>query len=477
MAIREKAYLECVKKVSAMDEFSQEFLITAIESSYDGIYITDGNANTIMVNKSYEAISGLDRGKVLNRNMRDLVKEGVISKSGTLLALESGRAVTLEQSFQTGKRVLITSTPIFDWEDRIAMVLTNVRDITEIRHLEEKLASSNEQNQVYTNELESLREQVEGMGKLVAQSPAMQEVLRMAIRVAKLDAPVLISGEIGTGKRGLARHIVGKSGRKKARLISVNCSGNQEVVERKLFGCAQEIDPKYPEGNKGLLELADGGTLLLEEIGELSAGAQKKLYTFLRQQRFEPIGSLESVQADVRIIATTRYPLKELVEQRRFLEELYYQLNVLSIRIPPLRERREDILSIVRNIASAMNKKYHQRKKFSPLALEGMSCYDWPGNIWELKNVVERAMVMCPEDTISLRELAIQTDGLAVGEVEESGETIDLQRRLDQMEYRYLEQAYQKHGTVRAAARSLQMDPSTFVRRRKKLQQLLLLQK
>ena len=141
---REKAYLMSTKDVSILSEFSQDFLITAIESSYDGIYITDGKANTLMVNKGYESISGLKRQDMIGRNMRDLEEDGVISKSGTLLALETGVSVTLEQSFKTGKRVLITSNPIFDEEDNIVMVLTNVRDITEIRSLEERLAITTE---------------------------------------------------------------------------------------------------------------------------------------------------------------------------------------------------------------------------------------------------------------------------------------------------------------------------------------------
>ena len=179
------------------------------------------------------------------------------------------------------------------------MVLTNVRDITEIRSLEERLSITTEENQFYTNELESLREQVVGTVKITAEDPATQSVLRVAQRVARLDVPVLICGEIGTGKKGLARYIVDKSRRKKERCILVSCSGKPETLEKKLFGCAPGAHPKYPEGRRGLLELANGGTILLEEIGELSLGTQKKLYNFLRRQRYEPVDSLESVEVDV----------------------------------------------------------------------------------------------------------------------------------------------------------------------------------
>lgn len=470
MAKREKAYLVSAEDVVNLTECSADFLLTAIEASYDGIYITDGKANTIMINRSYEIISGLSRADLLGRNMRELEEQKVISQSGTLRALETGRPVTMEQSFRTGKRVFITSTPIFGAGGEVAMVLTNVRDITEMRELEEQLELSLEQNRLYNRELESLREQSGQPKSLIATDPAMQEVLRMALRVAKLDAPVLLFGEGGTGKSQLAQYIVSKSRRRKERYIEVNCADDQETLEKRLFGCAPGVDPKYPDGNKGFLELAEGGTILLDEISELSANLQRRVYQLLYRGRFERVGSADTIQSDVRILATTRCDLKEMAGKNLFREDLFYLLDVLCIQTLPLCERREDILPIVQDLVVTMNKKYHQRKRFTPEALRRLRDYRWPGNIQELRNTVERVMVMCPDDLVTENDLSIEDFGEGTAEAGgDKGHTFDLQRKLDETEYLYLQQAYQRHGNVRAAAKSLQMDPSTYARRKKKL--------
>lgn len=470
MAKREKAYLVCAEEMVNRAECSADFLLTAMEASYDGIYITDGAANTIMINRSYEVISGLRREDLLGRNMRELEEQGVISQSGTLRALESGKSVTMEQSFRTGKRVLITSTPIFGEGDEVAMVLTNVRDVTEMRELEEQLERSREQNRLYNRELESLREQSVQPKSLIATDPATQEVLRMALRVAKLDAPVLLRGAGGTGKSELAQYIVSKSRRKKERYIEVNCADDQETLEKKLFGCAPGVDPNFPDGSKGFLELAEGGTILLDEISELSGNLQRRICQFLNRGQFERVGSADAIQCDVRVLATSRYDLKELVSKNQFREDLFYLLDVLSIQTLPLCERREDILPIVQDLVVTMNKKYHQRKRFTPEALRRLRDYRWPGNIQELRNTVERVMVMCPDDLVTENDLSIGSYGKEDEELSaDTDRTIDLQRKLNEMEYHYLQQAYQRHGNVRAAAKSLGMDPSTFARRKRKL--------
>lgn len=380
----------------------------------------------------------------------------------------------MEQSFRTGKRVLITSTPIFGKDGEVAMVLTNVRDVTEMRELEERLELSQEQNRLYDRELENLREQSGQSKSLIAADPAMQEVLRMALRVAKLDATVLLEGEGGTGKSQLARYIVSKSRRKKERYIEVNCADDQETLEKKLFGCAPGVDPNFPNGSKGFLELAEGGTVLLDEISDLSGNLQRRIYQFLYRHEFERVGSADAVQGDVRILAATRYDLKELVSKNLFREDLFYLLDVLAIRMPPLRERKEDILPIVQDLVVTMNKKYHQKKRFTPEALRRLRDYHWPGNIQELRNTVERVMVMCPDDLVTENDLPIGDYGKEKENLPDADGVIDLQHKLNEMEFLYLQQAYQRHGNVRAAAKSLGMDPSTFARRKRKLGEMLL---
>ena len=451
-------------------DFSKKTLETVFEASYDGIYITDGDAVTIMINKSYESITGLKREDMLGKRMHDLVKAQTISQSGTLAALEKREPVTLEQVFKTGKHAIITSTPIFDEGGRVAMVVTNVRDITELNYLQKELEESWACNLQYYSELEILRRKVGRAPRLVAQDPAMQAVLRVADKAAELDIPILLEGETGTGKQDFARYIASRSRRKKEKFIEVNCSAySEEELEFELFGSAPS--PQAKSGTMGLLELASGGTILLQEVGELPAKLQMRLVRLLRSGLVTRVGDGKPCPVDIRIIASTTQDLKRLVEGKKFREELYYGLNVLPIQMLPLRQRKEDIIPLVEEMCIELNKKHRQKKRFSHMALLTLKSYAWPGNLRELRNVVESAMILCGGDIIEPRDLPICTEGTLRGrEAEELSGPVDLRRIVEDLELKYIRSAYRLHGNVRDAAKSLGMDPSTFVRKRKKLE-------
>lgn len=471
MAKRETAYVFDSGRHSKLPPVSQEFFETIFESSYDGIYITDSAAVTLMVNKSYEFISGLRREDMLGQDMHELVEKHVISRSGTLAALETRRPVTMEQSFKTGKRATITSTPIFNEDNQIVLVVTNVRDVTELYELQRQLEMSQEQSRQYFSELESLRHQMPRSAKVIAEDPAMREVLQVARKVAELDVPILLEGEIGVGKQELARYIAARSRRKKARFIEVDCSSYTEgMLERELFGSASP--DTQDQGTMGLLELADGGTLLLGEAGEIPAEVQARLTRFLQTRRFERVGSMAPIQVDVRILASTSRDLKKLVDERQFREDLYYALNVLPIQVPPLRQRRDDILPIADRLCTDLNKKYHKRKRFTQSARLALWNYNWPGNIRELHNVVESAVILSDEDLIHAEDLALpQSMHSPARQPSDFTESLDLRKTVEALELRYIRAAYQKYGNVRDAARSLGMDPSTFVRKRARLEE------
>ena len=473
MSKRDPAYMVSPASPHASPFFSREFLETVLESSYDGIYITDGEAITIMVNRSYEAISGLHRQELLGQSMRDLVKKQTISQSGTIAALERREPVTLEQVFKTGKRAIITSTPIFNEDNQVVMVVTNVRDVTELYTLKEELLKSQDENLQYRNELENLRSRLAGSGGIVAVSPVSKELMRLANRVAGLDVNILLKGETGVGKRELARYMVSKNRRRKGPFMQIDCSSySADTLEGRLFGYAPGQLPSCPAGQKGILELTDGGTVLLEEISELPVGVQMRLFQMLQGHGVMRVGALDPVYTNVRVLATTSQDLKALVEQRAFHRELFYKLNTLPITVPPLRERREDIMILVENLTAQLNKKYHQKKKFSQEALLALQNYDWPGNLQELQNVIERTMIMCSGEWIGPEDLPISHDAHPSQEQAEAAqEQVDLRKMVNEMELLYIRKAYQRFGNVRDAARSLNLDPSTFVRKRKKLEE------
>lgn len=447
-----------------------------IESSYDGIYITDGDANTIMINRSYEIISGLKKEEVLGKNMRDLVAEGVISSSGTLLAMKLRDSVTLEQEFKTGKRAIITSTPTFDEKDHIVMVVTNVRDMTEIYDLKRQLVENEELAQKYHSEIEIIRRQIIGSGDIVAKDAKTLDMLRMVNKVAQLDTTVMLLGETGVGKEKIATYIYKQSRRSDERFIKVNCGAIPEnLIESELFGYEPgSFTGASKEGKMGLFEVADKGTIFLDEVGELPLDMQVKLLRVLQEQEVERIGAKEPVRIDVRVLAATNRNLEEMIAQKRFREDLYYRLNVFPIVIPPLRERRDDIVPLAENMLAELNKKYNLKKAFAPSAAMALTGYGWPGNVRELKNVVERAVIMSSGDDIALNDLSIRTTGESAGALIPQArceESVDLRRLVRETELSYINRAYAKYHNVRDAAKSLGIDAATFVRKRKRYTQ------
>lgn len=441
-----------------------------IENSYDGIYITDGKAVTLRINRAYETISGMTGHQVLGRSMWDMEREGLVSRSGTLLALAQRKPVTLEQTFRTGRHALIASTPIFDHQGEIAMVVTNVRDMTELYELQEKYRRSEETSRRYYQELELGRKQVLAEADLIAADPCTLEALSVAQRVAALDTIVLLLGETGVGKEKFAKYIYKHSARKTGRFLTVNCGAiPAALMESELFGYERgAFTGASREGKLGLFEVADKGTVFLDEVGELPLEMQVKLLRVLQEGQITRVGSSEPISVDVRILAATNRNLEQMVRDKTFREDLFYRLNVIPLTIPPLRKRRSDILPFVESFLAQLNQKYSLSKRFTPSALQCMTEYDWPGNVRELKNVVERMVIMSREEEICPADLPFRQNWLPSLTLPEASEWVNLKALTAEFEYRYLCKAYETHGNVRDAAASLGMDASTFVRKRQK---------
>ncbi|MEG1990819.1 MAG: sigma 54-interacting transcriptional regulator, partial [Christensenella sp.] len=325
---------------------ARSILDVVIGGSYDGIYITDGSANTLMVNSSYEALSGLSREDVLGKNMRDLVDDDIINVSGTLMAIKTREPVTLEQEFKTGKRAVITSTPTLDEAGEVIMVITNVRDVTELYELKTRLKQNEKQTEKNVSELEAMRREVIGDGELIVNDAAMLSMMRLIDRVSGLDTTVLLSGETGVGKDRIASYIYRKSKRAKERFIKVNCGAiPSALIESELFGYARgAFTGANREGKMGLFEVADKGTIFLDEVGELPLDMQVKLLRVLQEQEIERIGSNKPTKVDVRVIAATNRNLQDMLREKLFRADLYYRLNVFPMTIPPLRDRKRDII-------------------------------------------------------------------------------------------------------------------------------------
>ena len=447
-----------------------ELLDVIIEFSFDGIYITDGDARTIKINSAYENITGLRKEDLIDKNMKDLVAGGIVSESGSLIAIKNKKPVTLYQEFKTGKRALITSSPVLDEAGQVTMVVTNVRDMTEIYCLKKEVAKSEEQKEKLEKEIDNLRDKLFD-SDIVARDRRILSVLYLANRAAPLDVTVLLTGETGVGKEMFAKYIHQNSKRMKRPFVKVNCGAiPHDLIESELFGYEKgAFTGANKEGKPGLFEAADKGTIFLDEIGELPLNLQVKLLRVLQEGEIERIGSISPKKIDVRVISATNRDLAKMVESQDFREDLYYRLNVFPIVIPPLRERVDDIEPLIERFLTQFNKKYGMHKTFSRETAAIMKRYSWPGNIRELRNIVERVMIVSTEDCITADHLPVEVNQVQV----KSGNIIldnvvDLKAHLEEIELVYIEHAMDKYGNVRDAAKSLGMTASTLVRKRKR---------
>lgn len=245
---------------------------------------------------------------------------------------------------------------------------------------------------------------------MIGQCPAMRELFERIAKIAPTNASVLIQGESGTGKELVAHALHAASTRQKAPMISLNCAAiPSSLIEAELFGRDDADNPTLDIPRNGLLEAANGGTLFLDEIGELPTDAQARLLQVLREGEIRRVGSTEAVRVDIRLLTTTHRDLQKLITSEQFREDLYYRLNVVTLDIPPLRERDDDVLLLADAILVRTTRKLAKiSMSFSADARRAMLDYPWPGNVWELENAVERAVILCDGKNIEATLLAIE---------------------------------------------------------------------
>ncbi|WP_054693200.1 sigma 54-interacting transcriptional regulator [Syntrophomonas palmitatica] len=396
---------ELQRKLDQMEGLREREMEAVIESSFDGLYVTDGEANTLRLNKGFERIMGVNAAECVGKNMEELVANGIFSRSGTLLALQKREPVTITLVSKTGKEALVTSNPIFDEEGNIIMVVTNVRDITELNDLQRRLEHMESLRQFYETELQQLK--LATSHNMVVNSDKMKEVVNLALRIANVDSTVLIQGESGVGKELIAGLIHSSSNRKNGPFIKVNCGAIPEnLLESELFGYeAGAFTGAHKDGKMGFFELAEGGVLFLDEIGELPLNLQVKLLRALQDREIVRVGGVTPIKVDIRILAGTNRNLAEMIDNKQFRLDLFYRLNVIPINVPPLRERLEDIPMLANYFLNFYNNKYALDKRIDNSVMEKLLDYSWPGNVRELENLIERLVITSVNNIISLRDL------------------------------------------------------------------------
>ena len=449
-------------------------LIKLLESSYDGIWITDHVGKILFANSANAKLLGVPRSELENKTTQELQDEGVFQTSAILEALQTRQQVSrVCNNPRTCLTVLATATPVFNEAGDIQYIFNNVRDITALNEMRESLQDKDEIIRQQNSQLETMKLRL-GVGTIVANSKAFTQVVELARRAATFDgATVLILGESGTGKEVISELIVNTSPRKDKPYLQINCGAIPEnLIESELFGYEKgAFTGADAKGRKGLFEAANGGTVFLDEIGDLPLHMQVKLLRVLQQRRIVRVGGTETVNLDVRIIAATNKDLKQMVNEGRFREDLYYRLNVVPIEIPPLRDRKEDILPLVNHFLTVANRKYHTNKSIYSDTIDVLESYSWPGNVRELENLMENLVITTPGDIIRRENLSerlkFSTENRGFTE---DTDVITLKETVERAEYMAIQKAIRQCGSIRKAAVALGVDPSTIVRKQQNYQ-------
>ena len=449
-------------------------LIKLLESSYDGIWITDHVGKILFANSANAKLLGVPRSELENKTTQELQDEGVFQTSAILEALQTRQQVSrVCNNPRTCLTVLATATPVFNEAGDIQYIFNNVRDITALNEMRESLQDKDEIIRQQNSQLETMKLRL-GVGTIVANSKAFTQVVELARRAATFDgATVLILGESGTGKEVISELIVNTSPRKDKPYLQINCGAIPEnLIESELFGYEKgAFTGADAKGRKGLFEAANGGTVFLDEIGDLPLHMQVKLLRVLQQRRIVRVGGTETVNLDVRIIAATNKDLKQMVKEGRFREDLYYRLNVVPIEISPLRDRKEDILPLVNHFLTVANRKYHTNKSIYSDTIDVLESYSWPGNVRELENLMENLVITTPGDIIRRENLSerlkFSTENRGFTE---DTEVITLKETVERAEYMAIQKAIRQCGSIRKAAVALGVDPSTIVRKQQNYQ-------
>ncbi|MBW1734777.1 MAG: sigma 54-interacting transcriptional regulator [Deltaproteobacteria bacterium] len=446
-------------------------LDSLVESFYDGVIFIE-NDQVVRVNSSFSRITGLKEESILGQRIDDLDGETHIClhtiQEVARLVKRLNRSVTSMGKLMQGNEIYVTATPV-SLKGPLKYIIVNVRDITELQFLKEEVSRL---MALYLSTPEEARISQLAGDEIIAENRIMRGILDMVARVAQVDSVVLFEGESGTGKEVLARLIHRLGARRKGPFIPVNCGAIPETLfESELFGYVRgAFTGAAKDGKPGLFELANGGIIFLDEIGEMPLNCQVKLLKVIEDQEVMRIGDVKPTTLNARILAASNRDLPEMVKQGKFREDLFYRLYVVPILVPPLRERREDIFPLAWHFLRHYNGRFNQSKTFSREIIQIMESYEWPGNVRELQNIVERMVIMSDKEILEPEHLppSIYSTGADNGSMIQVNGVMPLAWARETVEKKLLSNALALRGTTREAARVLGVDHSTVVRKLRK---------
>jgi len=461
----EKNQLEELLKELEYHKQVYEELNLILDTTFDFISIADGKGIFLRLSKGSEEIFNVSEGEIIGSSCYDVERMGIVDNSVTRVVLETGKKISSVQITQGGKRFMVIGIPMFDDKGRLKRIINISRDITEIEKLNNRLKETEELLDWYRYEILKKQEFEETF--IYNETSSMKKIFNLVNQVSRVDATVLLQGETGVGKNLIAKTIHKLSSRRENPFVQINCGAIPEnLLESELFGYVEgAFTGAAKGGKKGFFEIANDGTIFLDEIAEIPLYLQVKLLHALEHHEIYKVGSSSPTKFNVRILTATNKDLKAMVKDGGFREDLYYRLNVLPIFIPPLRERMDDIPLLTHHFLSKYNNKYCMNKQLTMEAHKALAQYKWPGNIRELENVIERLIITCGQDMIDASHVYNTVYGSNERATIEINGIIPLKQAVEKVEKELLFKAMEEFKTTREVAKVLEIDQSTVVKK------------
>lgn len=465
-----------------------------VENLDESIFITDADGIVRYINPAYTRNTGITEEEVLDRDIREVLGPGKLITGGAVLSVleTKKRAFRLSTTYKNNQPLIgyVVGTPVFDEEGKLRQVIACSRPIVTLSALHEDF-------ETFQQEVASLRPPVlisktdqEVTREVIGKSGALKNIYTLIENVAPTDASILITGESGVGKEVIADEIYRRSLRRDKPYVKINCTSiPAQLLESELFGYEKgAFTGASAKGKMGLFEQANGGTLMLDEIGDMPMDLQVKLLRAIQSQEITRIGGTKTIRLNVRFLALTNADLKRRVDEGTFRQDLYYRLKVIPIHVPPLRERLQDISDLCCHFIDRFTKKYHRPFQLTERQMEYIRRYSWPGNIRELENVIEYA-ILCSSGIGQI------SDDVLMGILEIAGgmesaipasmgslsaaqwadkldleQGVDLEQIVADFEKQILERVLKTSSNLREASRKLGVSPSTISRKIKQYQ-------
>ncbi|MEC5423291.1 sigma 54-interacting transcriptional regulator [Virgibacillus sp. C22-A2] len=431
------------------EKYDNELLTEIVDHFSDEIFVTDNMGTVLLVNEVCEYNYGIPAEQLIGKNIKEL-EDSLFYPSATIEVLKRERPVEIMQRTTRGKRLFVKSRPIFNDEGKLLRVISYARDLTINSELQQRINLL--EKQLKENDQDK---QDQEFKDVIAQSESMKNVLKLTLKIARTDTTVLISGETGVGKNMMAKKIHSLSHRNQSPYKEVNCANLSNLaLDMELFGSKDY-------GVRGIIELTNGSTLYLDEIDEMPYDMQSKLLNVLENQQLVTQGN-NKVEMDIRFLVSTRKNLEELVKEGKFREDLYYRLNVIPIKVPPLRERKEDVSPLAFYFLNQLNEKYGQTVSLSPIVMNAFFEYEWAGNVREMRNLLEKLVITSDTSEIKLDQLP---PNIKAGSISHAKSLPD---KLEQLERYLIIESYDLYKSSYKVAESLGISQSSAIRKIKK---------